>query len=32
MNVNCLKQFLGTSCYPSLACTQQTFGSHCWVA
>ena len=28
----CLKLFLATSCYPSLACTRQILGSHCWVA
>lgn len=30
--VDCLKAFLGKSCYPSLACTVQTLTGHCWVA
>jgi hypothetical protein len=28
----CLRQFLGSYCYPSLAGTTQEFMSHCWVA
>jgi hypothetical protein len=30
--VDCLKAFLGKSCYPSLACTVLTLTGHCWVA
>jgi hypothetical protein len=29
---DCLKEFLGASCYPSLACTRQILGAHCWIA
>lgn len=30
--LDCLKQFLGRGCYPSLACTRQPLTSHCWIA